>query len=212
MFPPSCDDAIKQIPQLKNLQVFQTRGLGIYDVPLPSRYIGGDGLCIVDIGIKEGARSDRATLDDINRAARGIFYDCVAKDHRNGSATGIATFSQKGENKALEVVVTPYNPKVQCIPRPQPVPNQNCMRIIDHMRTGRVELEFANANDRYARRADVKLPKYMYESSHECMGVIHTMGGADSSSWYEIWEALVTIVGVCMRYNYWGMAFGRGME
>lgn len=43
------------------------------------------------------------------------------------------------------------------------------------------------------------------------MGIIQTIEGEDSSSWYEMWEAVQAIIGMCLRFGQWGTAIKRGM-
>lgn len=43
------------------------------------------------------------------------------------------------------------------------------------------------------------------------MGAIRTIGGEDQSSYYEIWEGVQAIIGMCIRFGNWGRAIKRGM-
>ena len=42
------------------------------------------------------------------------------------------------------------------------------------------------------------------------MGIIQTTGPEELSSWYEIWEAVQAIYGMCVKIGQWGRAWGRG--
>jgi len=69
---------------------------------------------------------------------------------------GIAGFS-----KDLGLVMTSYDPKMQCIRVPAP-PAENCKRIVDHMLYAAVPQHFGYAGDRHVR-PDVILPKTLLE-------------------------------------------------
>ncbi|KAL8932341.1 MAG: hypothetical protein Q9216_006874 [Gyalolechia sp. 2 TL-2023] len=78
------------------------------------------------------------------------------------------------------------------------------------MNTSPIPKYFANANDRQAWSADVKLPRYIRESEFQCLGIIQTVGPEDESSYYEIWEGVQAIIGMCLRFGSWGRANKRG--
>jgi len=69
---------------------------------------------------------------------------------------GIAGFS-----KDLGLVMTSYDPRVQCNRVPAP-PAEYCKRIVDHMLYAAVPQHFGNAGDRHVR-PDVILPKTLLE-------------------------------------------------
>lgn len=43
-----------------------------------------------------------------------------------------------------------------------------------------------------------------------CLATIRTLGGIDVSSFYEIWEAIVAVNGMCIRFGDIGTAWYRG--
>lgn len=44
----------------------------------------------------------------------------------------------------------------------------------------------------------------------QCVAVIRTGGARDVSSYYEMWEAIVAVTGMCIRFGHLGVAYGRG--
>jgi len=66
-----------------------------------------------------------------------------------------------GFSKDLGLVMTSFDPRVQCIKVPAP-PAENCKRIVDHMLYAAVPKYFGNAGDRHVR-PDVILPKTLLE-------------------------------------------------
>lgn len=47
-------------------------------------------------------------------------------------------------------------------------------------------------------------------ASRQCVAVVLTTGLTDVSSFYEIWEAVVAVNGMCVRSGHSGTAFLRG--
>lgn len=202
----SCADALGQIPQSHDVLRFQMRGQGAYDVALPHRFISADGKCILELILKDDVKIELATYHEIWIAARRLLYQCVMPSSVGGIALDIGTGS------GLGMIMTSYNPRVQCRREDIPPPNDHCNKFLDYMNTSPIEKFFINVNDRHARPTDIKLPRYMYESSGKCLGIIQTIEGEDQSSWYEIWEAVQAVIGVCLRFGQWGMAIKRGTK
>ena len=46
--------------------------------------------------------------------------------------------------------------------------------------------------------------------SNICMFTIATLGRADWSSWYELWEGAQAVLGMCLRFGREGTAIMRG--
>lgn len=44
----------------------------------------------------------------------------------------------------------------------------------------------------------------------QCVAVIRTGGARDVSTYYEMWEAIVAVTGMCIRFGHLGVAYGRG--
>lgn len=109
----SCKDAVDRIPASSGHESYALRGIGQYDVALPSRYIScmhhpdfyvsflftsgmhrsnrpiDDGLCTVDVLLKDEASSDRASKQEIKGAALGLLNRCVETQRVGGIAMDI---------------------------------------------------------------------------------------------------------------------------
>ena len=46
----------------------------------------------------------------------------------------------------------------------------------------------------------------------QCAATIQTSGATDQSSWYEMWEAIVAVNGICVRFGNLGIALARGLS
>ncbi|KAL8992140.1 MAG: hypothetical protein Q9188_007652 [Gyalolechia gomerana] len=102
--------------------------------------------------------------------------------------------------------MTSYDPTVQCHTGAAP-PIGNCKHLFDSVRTTETRNTFGPPND---PQADVKLPKELHESGHQCKAIIRTAGETDTSSFYEVWEAIVAVSGMCVRFGHAGTALQRG--
>lgn len=96
----SCQDAVDQIPQdAKSLRFAYRRGE--YDVALPSRFISceywkvicygwpdqaDDGLCTIDIVLKDGVTFASASYQELSRAANALLRRCVVPNQSGGIA------------------------------------------------------------------------------------------------------------------------------
>lgn len=50
-----------------------------------------------------------------------------------------------------------------------------------------------------------------YTATGQCQAVLDIVRGlSDKAIWYEIWEGVVAVVGMCVRYGRAGLAFHRG--
>ncbi|KAL9031612.1 MAG: hypothetical protein Q9196_000369 [Gyalolechia fulgens] len=200
----SCADALSQIPQTDENLRFQMRGFGQYDVPLPHRFISADGICILELVLKDEVKNEEASYHDLWSAARALLHDCVLSSAVGGIATDI------GKNSGLGIIMTSYEPHVECKQHHIPPPNEHCNHFLDHMKTSPLQKYFANAGDRQATDADIPLPIYMREAGFQCLGIVQTTGGEDQSSWYEIWEGVQAVIGMCIRFGNWGRALKIG--
>lgn len=102
----SCQDAVDQIPRDARSLRFALRRTGNHDVVLPFRFISCecwerwtlvtwcafddhfivDGLCIVDIVLKDGVSMAMASYQELSRAANGLVERCVSPNQVGGIA------------------------------------------------------------------------------------------------------------------------------
>ncbi|KAL8738329.1 MAG: hypothetical protein Q9181_000872 [Wetmoreana brouardii] len=197
---PSCVDAFSTIPRLQHFQTFGARiGAGAYDVALPQRFISGDGLCIIEIVLKDGATKGQAKYADILKSGRDLLFNCAQR-----GVGGIAT--DIGTDGALGLIMTSYVPRVECDAEVPVPPIGNCKNnLIDRMMTSSVQKYFGNKRDRYGR-PDIILPKFLREIGGKCMAVLQSLGDTDLSSWYQIWEGAQAVYGMCLRFGRTGRA------
>lgn len=198
--PISCQDAVAQIPTSAGHQRFSLRGIGQYEIGLPFRYISFDGRCTIDLLLKDGYSSERASMLEISGAARSLLNRCVRAQKVGGIAMEV------GESGNLGVIMTSYQPMVKCYVSPAP-PLGNCKRLADTMMTSSQRKTFGPPID---PSAYVKLPKNLYDDGQQCKAVIRTSDITDVSTFYEVWEAVVAITGMCIRFGHTGTAFLRG--
>ncbi|KAI4136622.1 MAG: hypothetical protein LQ341_005523, partial [Variospora aurantia] len=174
----------------------EQRGRGHNDVTLPIRFISYDGLCTIDIVTKDGVTSDTTSYYDLLRASISLEHACVAKNQVGGIAMNI------GEQAGLGLVMTSFQPRVQCR-RGQAPPLSNCWHLADTMKTTQEKNTWGNPGD---PNAFIRLPKPLYEGNRKCAAVIRTVGPTDVSSFYEIWENIVAVNGMCVRFGHLGSA------
>ncbi|KAI4235495.1 MAG: hypothetical protein LQ349_003120 [Xanthoria aureola] len=107
----------------------------------------------------------------------------------------------------MGLILTSYVPVVQCqIKGPQPS-RASCTFLTQLMTSSVTPRTFGLPAD---AKADVKLPAYFHEPSRKCVAAIFTTGITDTSTYYEMWEAVVAVTGMCVRAGYSGTAFLRG--
>ncbi|KAL8982572.1 MAG: hypothetical protein Q9205_002963 [Flavoplaca limonia] len=110
--------------------------------------------------------------------------------------------------------VTSYRPLVRCSDEQttSPAP-EACHTIVDRMPAQRPpgvqgKMTFGQPGD---PDVQVGLPYRITESTGQCQAVVAIVRGlSDKAIWYEIWEGVVAVVGMCVRYGRSGLAFHRG--
>ncbi|KAI4100669.1 MAG: hypothetical protein L6R37_005332 [Teloschistes peruensis] len=198
----SCQNAILQIPQTQSSVRFRWRSGGgsPSDLPLPQRFISKDGLCIAEVVLKDKARSGRAKWSEIAKAAVDMYFGCVVPKGEGSMAMDI------GEDKTLGLIMTSYTPRVTCLSVRDAPPIVNCMTILDKMFTSPIPRVFGIPGK---AKPDVPLPKLMQEAQKQCQFIVRTTDAQaheDWSSWYEIWEAVQALIGMCVQYGKTGFA------
>ncbi|KAL9577506.1 MAG: hypothetical protein Q9212_006318, partial [Teloschistes hypoglaucus] len=87
----SCQNAVLQIPQTQSSVRFKWRSPGgsPSDLPLPQRFISKDGLCIVEVVLKDKALYGRAKWSEIAKAAVDMYFGCVVPKGEGSMAMDI---------------------------------------------------------------------------------------------------------------------------
>ncbi|KAI4225841.1 MAG: hypothetical protein L6R36_003597 [Xanthoria steineri] len=193
----SCQDAVNRISDDVGDMRFGYDKYGVeVDVHLPSRYISYDGLCTIDIVLKDGVLAATGTYRELSLAAIGLLHRCVAPHHNGGIAMGL------GRDTEIGLIMTSFKPRVTCR-RGNAPPIGNCKHLQDTMTSSALPKSFG---------PDVKLPKHLYESNRQCEAIVRTLGLPDVSSFYEVWEAVVAVSGMCVRFGQIGTAWYRGQK
>ncbi|KAL8820040.1 MAG: hypothetical protein Q9223_001646 [Gallowayella weberi] len=185
----SCEDAVSQIPRgTRNLKFgLNTKDNVYYDVPIPTRFISGDGLCTIDIVLKNQLANDRTSYEKLAFAASELLRRCVRSQNVGGIAMDI------GVLKRIGLIMTSYDPRVTCHPGFAP-PVSNCQNLLDTMTSSQTPRNYGPKGD---RRAYVQLPKELLDQ--ECLATVRTTGQLDVSTSYEIWQAIVALKGMEME-------------
>ncbi|KAL6717688.1 hypothetical protein ACLMJK_005603 [Lecanora helva] len=186
---PSCQNAAKQILTSDLDMKFADRtGVVSYDISLPYRIQSSDGLCYIQLVLKEGAVSGNTTSTLFGVAAITLIQQCAVKYGYGGSV------SQIGGDNNLEVIVSSYKPNVKCNRAPSP-PWRSTVTIFAEMTATKNSEIFGPAG---RPDVDVSLPFYLKASDNRATVKISSNGGVATSSWYAIWEAVNSIAYMCI--------------
>ncbi|KAL9597053.1 MAG: hypothetical protein Q9219_005382 [cf. Caloplaca sp. 3 TL-2023] len=131
-------------------------------------------------------------------AANGLLRECAMGAKSGGIAMEL------GDTGDLGIIMTSYTPRVSCRQARAP-PMGNCWNLLDTMMTSRVRKTFGNEPGVFA-----KLPYELFESGHQCKAVVRTTAGTDKMTFYDMWEAIVAVTGMCVRFGNTGSALQRG--
>lgn len=205
-----CKDAITAIKRSTQQVVFGERSADpqTWDVGLPSRQIGIQGLCTVQLEFKPGRSSAIATSLEVFQAAVAVLGTCVAGA---GINTGGLAINIGGDNN-LGVALAPYEPHVQCFdgsvgPPGSTVPPLNsCNAIVELMFATKDVTSFGKAGSGAAKI----VPGMDASPDRLCVLGIDTRGPLEDVSWYDIWQAAVAVTGMCVRDGKTGKATDLG--
>ena len=206
--------------------------------------VTADGLCIIDVLIKDSGPSANVSYSELRRAANLLRLHCVSGRSQGGISTGLGNVEELisiaacsiisngpatlGDGQNVDLVMASYVPNVDCKNYPGP-PTENCQTIVNSMPASKYQKSWGTAHA--PLNADITLPRTLRESKsnlgknqsyhqfaecfqiagRKCMAIIETLGPTDVSSWYEIWQAVVALEGICVRNGLVGTARQRGM-
>lgn len=197
----SCMDAYRQIPDDATDLTFAPRHTVSCDIALPFRWISSDGRCIIDVLIKDSSPSANVSYSELRTAANLLSFHCVNRRSQGGIVTGL------GDGLHVDLIMASYVPDVYCEDSPGP-PTENCKTIGNSMPATSYEKLWGTAHDFHA---DITLPRTLLEPGRRCMAMIETLGPTDVSSWYDIWQAVIALDGMCVRNGQVGTARRRGL-
>ncbi|KAL8769811.1 MAG: hypothetical protein Q9194_005332 [Teloschistes cf. exilis] len=120
----SCQNAILQIPQSQSSVRFKWRSGGgsPSDLTLPQRFISKDGLCIVEVVLKDKARYGRAKWSEIAKAAVDMYFGCVVPKGEGSMAMDIGKPSISHSSYFLpttnngKITLCPFRPPPSSVP------------------------------------------------------------------------------------------------
>ena len=126
---------------------------------------------------------------------------------------------QEGRNADMGLIMTSFTPNVICR-RGNAPPYRKCQHLQNSIAAKDAPKSFG---------LDIKLPKHLYEcqslliifgvakangrrntADRQCEATIRSLGAPDISSFYEVWEAIVAVTGMCIRFGQIGTAWYRG--
>ena len=167
----SCKNAWGKMPLDSEVYIYETResiAAGThFGVGLPVRFLSDDGLCAIDILVKEvserqfATSGDSARNIDVSKAAKAVLDDCVSIKRRGGLVTGFS------ERDLLAVMVTKYEPKAVCESEPEDIPFVPfCERVLQTMPARRPKDWFASIGDRPTSRYYLLPQKIQFRKFH----------------------------------------------
>ncbi|KAL8857966.1 MAG: hypothetical protein Q9178_005425 [Gyalolechia marmorata] len=161
-----------------------------------------DGLCIIDVITTHLGTTERASYGQLAQAAMGLVANCVI-DRVGGLALNIAP---QGIDGGLNLLMTSNTPKVACYTPSATIRSDNCAYILRNMDTSPESLVFS----RFSTDEDSKLPRFLPGPGRRCKVTIDTLRTEDTSSWFEMWEAVQAMYGMCIRFGKAAKATDRG--
>ncbi|KAI4127650.1 MAG: hypothetical protein LQ338_003098 [Usnochroma carphineum] len=187
------------------LRSFGERGTGVYDAPLPFRYLSLDGLCAIDLSHAAGVISDSIVPAELNDAALLVYQICLSgTPNEGGLATGL------GVNRGLALRVVPYRPSVTCGPDGSGPPWKTCRGILDAMPANNKRQVFGPKDD---DRTTVALPWSFTTGLRSCGLIIDNIqpgSVSDTGDWYKLWAAANAVNFMCNQSGKRGVATGLG--
>lgn len=205
-----CRDAITAIKRNTQPVRFGERSADprTWDVGLPSRQIGIQGLCTVQLQFKPGRSFAIASSLEVFEAAVAVLATCVGG---TGINTGGLAIDIGGDNN-LGVALVPYEPHVQCIdgsigpPGSTVPPLKSCNAIVGLMFATKDVTSFGKAGSGAAKI----VPGMDSSPDRLCVLEVDTTGPVEDVSWYDIWAAAVAVTGMCIRIGKTGKATDLG--
>ncbi|KAL6713734.1 hypothetical protein ACLMJK_008226 [Lecanora helva] len=207
----SCVDAASTIPRDEEPLSVADRTYGDIDIPLPARWISGDGRCVFDIAkaSNDPIEVDFASLKDFSTAASMLIGSCLGRGGRQGGiVTGL------GASGRLGLIMTSYAPTVTCGEAESFFPRDSCHDIISLMPATKELDAFGRVGQRWV---EIEIPNTFYSVSfpggkedRRCKSTVDSSGLRDVASWYDMWQGVVAVDGMCGRFNRVGYAGGIG--
>ncbi|KAL2049305.1 hypothetical protein ABVK25_010402 [Lepraria finkii] len=198
----SCYEAWRRIGTSTVLRnVVQRRKSLTADGYLPMRYLSTDGLCAIDVVFRPGVLEDVVSSKQISIAADTVLARCVTGRHVTiGGYTASVGF-----NKNIIVIVRQYTPNVKCGKEyglPPPVGSCPPVQLLlpvdgEVLRFGPTGIGMNN---------QVITPKTISIPRNPCRILVDVAGPSDTTTWFDLWEALVAINVMCLGKNQAGIS------
>lgn len=175
-----------------------------YAVNLPWRWLSQDGLCSVQVYLVAPATVGHVSPAEVKRGAEAVFETCVVGHSLGGLASDLG-----GDNKLAVVVQSADNANVQCIGDPPPPHYQDCFLVVHSMFATMQRQTFGSIGD---PTVENPLPHTFYSLPHgACVAVVSIPPALrETSSWYEIWDAVDAMAWMCVLNGQVGKVSGIG--
>ncbi|KAM0796950.1 hypothetical protein BDR22DRAFT_865029 [Usnea florida] len=178
-----------------------------HGIPLPQRYMSTDGTCIIEPFILPGRGTiAHASLHDLSLGASAIIDHCV-RNQAEGYSGGFA--KRLSADRKMGIVVVRNTPSVNCHGRLFGSIATSCQSIISTMNVSESPIVFGPRND---PSSTVILPYIRTSQDGLCAMTITNDGQKEVWSWYEAWEAAVTLSAMCAATARAGASFGLGND
>ncbi|MCJ1458627.1 hypothetical protein MMC28_009001 [Mycoblastus sanguinarius] len=186
-----CETGQYQIPgDTEVFQFVERPNAAGNDLPLPFRLLGDQGHCYFQPVVIGDHASGRASFANLRLAALALVDKCAIESAKGGIATNIG-----GDNN-VAVIMSEYKPQVQCRGSFSASATGTCNDILFAMKADRDLYTFGPASD---PATEEELPVYIRSMVTGCSVQIFSTGTADTSSWYEIWEAVTAVSNICVQ-------------
>ncbi|KAL2054901.1 hypothetical protein ABVK25_004723 [Lepraria finkii] len=209
----SCSDAIAsfQVPFTGYLTIGPRDDERQYNFNLPWRWISGDGRCIFDIIKDRDVEYGMATAAELIHAATSLIDTCIGE--RNG--LGGSVF-EVGFDGGMGMAMRAFDPsQIQCGEAESNPPfEDNCEELEQKIPAAASPLLIFGPPG--GRGVTHSFPAtYLTKPPAGCILLIEKMDGLpastiDTSTYYEMWEDIVAIQGMCVRQNHPGRRVSAG--
>ena len=201
----SCLQVYHAMSSSPDPKTFGERGTGMYDAPLPFRYLSHDGLCAIDLSHVAGLEFDTIAPSDLRDAAESIIVVCIfGQPNIGGIAMGL------GVNKGILMRIVPYRPSVYCGPRGTAPPWITCRHILDNIPANN-EPQIWGPKD--WENTTIPIPWAKTTDARRCSMVVDGIAPgpvSESTDWYKVWAAANAVDYMCTQLGKGGLALGLG--
>ncbi|KAL8893287.1 MAG: hypothetical protein Q9192_005412, partial [Flavoplaca navasiana] len=168
--PLSCKNALDKIERSsvpKRYGLRSSPAKDSFDYLVPERYLSDDGLCAIDVVIRQmqvsqGRKWDTANGIEISDAAWAVMRQCGMY----GDGGSVDRFTSRN---ALAIIMREYEPTVDCEPQTQQqIPDyRSCQFALQTLPASRYSVSFVSSDYPNPPRGVTRLPQEYVDSSGE---------------------------------------------